>query len=123
MNPLSALSLAEIRTALERGALSAREIVRHTLDHIDRQNPALNAFTHITRERMQKEADRLDRSRALGQTLPALAGIPYAVKTCSTSPVKPRWPAPACSASGHRPAATPGASPGWRIKARCFAAC
>lgn len=80
MNPLSALSLAEIRTALERGALSAREIVRHTLDHIDRQNPALNAFTHITRERMQKEADRLDRSRALGQTLPALAGIPYAVK-------------------------------------------
>ncbi|ASM10588.1 MULTISPECIES: AtzE family amidohydrolase [Serratia] len=80
MNPLSALSLAEIRTALERGALSAREIVRHTLDHIDRQNPALNAFTHLTRERMQKEADRLDRSRALGQTLPALAGIPYAVK-------------------------------------------
>lgn len=80
MNPLSALSIAEIRAALKQGAISAREIAQQTLENIDRLNPALNAYTHITRERMLSEADHLDRTRAKGQTLPSLAAIPYAVK-------------------------------------------
>lgn len=80
MNPLSALSIAEIRAALKQGAISAREIAQQTLDNIDTQNPSLNAYTHVTRERMLSEADLLDRSRAQGQTLPSLAAIPYAVK-------------------------------------------
>lgn len=80
MNPLSELSIAEIRSALKQGAISAREIAQQTLDQIDAQNPALNAYTHITRERMLSEADHLDHSRANGQPLPALAAIPYAVK-------------------------------------------
>lgn len=80
MNPLSALSIAEIHAALKQGAISAREIAQQTLDNIDSQNPSLNAYTHVTRERMLSEADLLDRSRAQGQTLPSLAAIPYAVK-------------------------------------------
>jgi aspartyl-tRNA(Asn)/glutamyl-tRNA(Gln) amidotransferase subunit A len=74
------MSIAEIRAALQRGAISAREIAQQTLDHIERLNPALNAYTHVTAERMLSEADKLDRARANGQPLPALAAIPYAVK-------------------------------------------
>jgi aspartyl-tRNA(Asn)/glutamyl-tRNA(Gln) amidotransferase subunit A len=80
MNPINALSIAEIRAALKQGAISAREIAQHTLDSIDSLNPSLNAYTHVTRERMLTEADHLDRARAKGQTLPSLAAIPYAVK-------------------------------------------
>ncbi|CAI0825148.1 AtzE family amidohydrolase [Serratia quinivorans] len=80
MNPLNALSIAETRAALKQGAISAREIAQHTLDNIDTLNPSLNAYTHVTRERMLTEADHLDRARAKGQALPSLAAIPYAVK-------------------------------------------
>ncbi|CAI0952422.1 Glutamyl-tRNA(Gln) amidotransferase subunit A [Serratia entomophila] len=80
MNSPSSMSIAEIRAALQRGAISAREIAQQTLDHIERLNPALNAYTHVTAERMLSEADKLDRARANGQPLPALAAIPYAVK-------------------------------------------
>ena len=80
MNSLSALSIAEIRAALKQGAISAREIAQQTLENIDAQDPALNAYTHITRERMLSEADHLDRTRAKGLPLPSLAAIPYAVK-------------------------------------------
>jgi aspartyl-tRNA(Asn)/glutamyl-tRNA(Gln) amidotransferase subunit A len=80
MNSLSALSIAEIRAALKQGAISAREIAQQTLENIDARDPALNAYTHITRERMLSEADHLDLARAKGLPLPSLAAIPYAVK-------------------------------------------
>jgi AtzE family amidohydrolase len=80
MNPLSELSIAEIRAALNQGAISAREIAQHTLERLDDLNPSLNAYTYITRERMLSEADHIDRIRAKGQVLPTLAAIPYAVK-------------------------------------------
>ncbi|MBC3946458.1 AtzE family amidohydrolase [Erwinia persicina] len=77
---LAALSIAELTHALARGDLSAREIARHTLTLIEQHNPTLNAWTHITQDRMLQEADRLDRLKHQNQSLPALAGIPYAVK-------------------------------------------
>ncbi|MFI8417542.1 AtzE family amidohydrolase [Serratia sp. NPDC078593] len=80
MNPLSHWSIAQIHSALRQGTLSARDIAQQTLQQIDALNPQLNAYTHITRQRMLSEADRLDRARAAGQPLPSLAAIPYAVK-------------------------------------------
>lgn len=77
---LASLSIAELTRALATGALNAREIALHTLAAIDQHNPALNAWTHITRERMLQEADRLDRLKQDNQPLPALAAVPYAVK-------------------------------------------
>lgn len=108
MNSLSSLSIAEIRAALKQGAISAREIAQQTLDDIDRHNPALNAYTHVTRERMLSEADNLDRARAKGLPLPALAAIPYAVKNLFDVTGETTLPAPACSATGRRPNGTPG---------------
>lgn len=79
-NALAALSIQQLRQQLQQGALSAREIVAATLDAIDQRHPTLNAYTQVTRERMQREADAVDEQRRRGEPLPPLAGIPYAVK-------------------------------------------
>ncbi|WP_312837227.1 amidase family protein, partial [Pantoea sp.] len=77
---LSALSISQLKQHLEAGELSAREVAQQTLAAIERQNPALNAWTEVTAQRMLAEADRLDAQRLRGEPLPGLAGIPYAVK-------------------------------------------
>ncbi|ALP68065.1 AtzE family amidohydrolase [Paraburkholderia caribensis] len=73
----SALSIAR---AYADGAFSARELIEATLARIDAHDAQINAFTAITRERALAEADALDARRASGQTLPALAGVPFAAK-------------------------------------------
>lgn len=77
---LETLSISQLRTALGAGEFSAREITEHSLAAIEQGNPALNAWTQITHQRMRQEADQLDRQRQQGEPLPALAGVPYAVK-------------------------------------------
>lgn len=67
-------------TSLHKGELSAQAIAQQTLDAITVANPLINAYTHITADRMLSEACRLDTLRAKGQPLPALAAVPYAVK-------------------------------------------
>lgn len=74
------LSIKAIREGLAQGRFSAAELARQTLAVIERSNPAVNAFTHVTQARMLQEAARIDQLRAQGQPLPPLAGVPYAVK-------------------------------------------
>jgi AtzE family amidohydrolase len=71
---------AELIKVFSSGKVSAQEIASATLRRIDDSHPELNAFIDITRERMLKEAMHLDQARARGETLPALAAVPYAVK-------------------------------------------
>lgn len=77
---LNEMTIADIRRALGSGELSAREIARHTLNDISRVNPHINAWTQLTEQRMLIEADHIDALCRTKQPLPALAGIPYAVK-------------------------------------------
>ena len=77
---LTALSISQLQQALAQGDLSARDIAQQTLAAIEQHNPAINAWTAVTAQRMLREADRLDQQRQRGEPLPALAGIPYAVK-------------------------------------------
>lgn len=77
---LATLSITEIGALLAAGQLSARDIARTTLDAIHNANPALNAWTHITEQRMLNEADALDGLRKRHVPLPPLAGVPYGVK-------------------------------------------
>jgi len=77
---LAALSISQLQQALAQGDLSARDIAQQTLAAIEQHNPAINAWTAVTAQRMLREADRLDQQRQRGEPLPALAGIPYAVK-------------------------------------------
>ncbi len=79
MNP-ALLSISELRKALAAGELSAGEITEHSLALIERRNPAINAWTQISGQRMREEAGRLDRQRREGSPLPPLAAVPYAVK-------------------------------------------
>ncbi|MBV4365655.1 AtzE family amidohydrolase [Erwinia phyllosphaerae] len=74
------LSIVELKSALTKGELSAREIAQQTLDRIEQSNPTINAWTAVTQDRMLSEADRIDRLRKEDRPLPALAAIPYAVK-------------------------------------------
>lgn len=80
MKPLQQATIHDIQQALNSGEMSATEIARHTLDNIERANPVINAYTHVTHERMLSEAAKVDKLRAGGATLPPLAAVPYAVK-------------------------------------------
>ncbi|CFR09740.1 Amidohydrolase%2C AtzE family [Yersinia frederiksenii] len=80
MKQIPTLTISEIHHALTHGELCAQEIALQTLDTISAANPAINAYTQVTADRMLSEAYRLDTLRAKGQSLPVLAAIPYAVK-------------------------------------------
>ncbi|WP_034912525.1 AtzE family amidohydrolase [Erwinia sp. 9145] len=77
---LNDLSIEQLQTALRRGELCAVDIARQTLRNIERDNPKMNAWTAITRDRLLAEAQRIDGLRQSGQPLPPLAAVPYAVK-------------------------------------------
>ena len=66
--------------SIASGARSAREVLEATLQTIAASNPQVNAFTGQTAERARREADAVDALRLSGAVLPALAGVPYAVK-------------------------------------------
>jgi amidase/aspartyl-tRNA(Asn)/glutamyl-tRNA(Gln) amidotransferase subunit A len=75
--PYGALAIAR---AYANGDFSARELIEATLARIDAYDAQVNAFTAVTRERALVEADALDARRARGDTLPPLAGVPFAAK-------------------------------------------
>ncbi|MEG3134436.1 AtzE family amidohydrolase [Rouxiella sp. T17] len=80
MKSLAQASIHDIQQALKSGDISAQEIARQTLENIDKANPSVNAYTHVTHERMLSEAEKIDKLRASGAALPPLAAVPYAVK-------------------------------------------
>lgn len=78
MNPdAPALAIAQ---GVREGRFSAVEVTREALGRIAARNPIINAFTGICTERALAEAAALDARRARKEPLPALAGVPYAVK-------------------------------------------
>jgi aspartyl-tRNA(Asn)/glutamyl-tRNA(Gln) amidotransferase subunit A len=78
-NPTLA-SADAIASAVRSGTVNARAVTEAHLARIDALNPALNAFTGITRVRALAAADRVDAKRTTGAPLGPLAGVPYAVK-------------------------------------------
>lgn len=77
---LSELSIHSLHQAIQNGDISAHDVATDTLQAIEQHNPALNAWTEITGQRMLKEAEQVDNQRQRGEALAPLAGIPYAVK-------------------------------------------
>jgi amidase len=61
------------------GEVSARELVRATLERIERVGPALNAFRVVFAERALAEAEQADARRRAGDER-ALLGVPVAIK-------------------------------------------
>ena len=69
-----------IRAALTAKKISARELSAEFYKRIDARNPELNAYLALSPERARKQADKIDALIAAGKPLPALAGVPIAVK-------------------------------------------
>jgi len=70
----------EIVRAVRSGELLAEEALEHCIARIEVTDARVNAFTDGTFERAVRQARAIDRQRAAGETLPLLAGLPYAVK-------------------------------------------
>ncbi len=73
-------SALEIASRIRSGETSAAAVLTDTRARIEARDGALNCFTARTFERAQREADSIDERRARGESLPPLAGVPYAVK-------------------------------------------
>ncbi|WP_298930283.1 AtzE family amidohydrolase [uncultured Ramlibacter sp.] len=66
--------------AIASGELSALEALEACIERIEATDGRVNAFTGKCYERARSEASAIDARRARGETLPPLAGVPYAVK-------------------------------------------
>jgi len=77
---VSGMRSAELVRAVATGDCSAAEVLEASIARIEATEGHVNAFTGRTYERARREAGALDIRRAHGETLPPLAGLPYAVK-------------------------------------------
>jgi aspartyl-tRNA(Asn)/glutamyl-tRNA(Gln) amidotransferase subunit A len=85
MSDLTELSLANAVAFLRRGEISSRELTQAYLQRIDRLDKELHAFLTLTPERSLEQADQADNRlmhwrKDPSQPLPALLGLPVAVK-------------------------------------------
>jgi amidase len=78
--PLWRLSAAQIASAVKKGHVSALEAVDAHLARIESVNPAVNAVTTVLADRARQAAQDIDRRRAAGLPLGAMAGVPITVK-------------------------------------------
>jgi 1-carboxybiuret hydrolase len=74
------LSASEIAEAVAGRKISALAATEAALARIARYNPVLNCFTDVTAERARAKARAVDATIAAGQSVGALAGVPFAVK-------------------------------------------
>lgn len=77
---LTTASVADIRSAIVSGELSARETAAAALDAIAARDGEVHAFLQVTPELAYEAADRVDAAVAAGESLGALAGVPVAFK-------------------------------------------
>jgi aspartyl-tRNA(Asn)/glutamyl-tRNA(Gln) amidotransferase subunit A len=80
MSAAAPWTIASVRAALQAKKVSARELAAEFYARIDRRNSELNAYLTLSPERAYAQADRIDAAIARGETLPALAGVPIAIK-------------------------------------------
>ena len=70
----------EFERRLRRRRFPRANLPRNFISALRRRNPELNAFLALAPERARKQADKIDALIASGKPLPALAGVPIAVK-------------------------------------------
>jgi aspartyl-tRNA(Asn)/glutamyl-tRNA(Gln) amidotransferase subunit A len=82
---LTRSTAAELSGLLKTGQVSAREVARAHLDRIAAVDDKVHAFLHVAAGQALAQADEIDRQRSTGEDLPALAGVPIAVKDVFTT--------------------------------------
>lgn len=73
-------AVLDLARQIRNGERSAGAVLEATLARIRAADARYNCFTAITETRARQEAAAIDARRARGETLPPLAGVPYAVK-------------------------------------------
>ena len=73
-------TIQSVKAAIAAKKVSARELAAEHFTRIAAQNKDINAFLTLCEERAYAQADRIDADVAAGRPLPALAGVPIAVK-------------------------------------------
>jgi aspartyl-tRNA(Asn)/glutamyl-tRNA(Gln) amidotransferase subunit A len=73
-------TIGSVRAALLAKKMSAHELATEHYARIERDNPKLNAFLALCPERAYAQADKIDAMISRNAELPALAGLPIAVK-------------------------------------------
>jgi AtzE family amidohydrolase len=74
------VSAHECAALVKSGEASALEMTEAALARTLADDREINSFTLVTAARARAEARAIDAARARGDTLPPLAGVPYAVK-------------------------------------------
>jgi amidase len=80
MTDVCSLSGTAQARLIRSGEVSATELVEAHLRRIEAVNPCLNAVAEVLEETALESAARVDRERAQGNPLPALAGVPFSIK-------------------------------------------
>jgi aspartyl-tRNA(Asn)/glutamyl-tRNA(Gln) amidotransferase subunit A len=73
-------TLKQLRAQIESGATKATDLANRYFERIERINPELNVYLHLSKDRALQQAERVDAMAAKGDPLPVLAGIPVGVK-------------------------------------------
>ena len=72
--------ISEVRAAVSHAKPSATQLAELCLEEIEAQNPAINAYLAVSRERALNAAAAIDQLAAQGGPLPPLAGVPIGIK-------------------------------------------
>jgi len=80
MSDLIKKTAAELAAAIAAGEVSAAEVTQAHLDRIGAVDGEVKAFLHVAADDALAQARAVDRKRAAGDPLGALAGVPVAVK-------------------------------------------
>src|SRR6202140_919409 len=73
-------TIENVKAAIAGKKVSARELAAEHFQKIAARNEELNAFLTLSEERAYAQADRMDALVAAGKPLPAMAGVPIAIK-------------------------------------------
>lgn len=71
---------SEIARAVKSQETTARKVLDETYAVIDRDNPKLNVFVHLNREKAYEQADAIDLAIQKGEDPGPLAGVPVGIK-------------------------------------------
>lgn len=77
---IEALTIDGVRAAVASGETTATAVAELHFDRIKDQDPEINSFLAISRERALAQAAKIDEMATRGEALPALAGVPMGIK-------------------------------------------
>ena len=85
MAELFRMTADQIASAVRDGEVSAAEVTDAHLARIEEVDGRIHAFLHVAADQARQAARAVDRRRAAGEDLGALAGVPLALKDVFTT--------------------------------------